>query len=517
MLNFLKKKSVIASIVILVIISFFVFRGKNALGEYESEIVSKKDLKKTVLANGTVVSGVDLNLAFKTSGIVRSLPVKVGQKVKAGQVLAQLDNKNEAAGLAQASGSLAQARASLQKVLDGVSSEEVKVAQTAADAAKVTLDNAKLALESTKAQQALLVANAKKQLLNSSFEAVPSLSNQNSTSPTITGTYNSSIEGQYIITQEGESFTVSGMEVMGSQRFHRSLPLPLPLGTRGLYVTFPSTNINTNDTWTVNIPNTLSPSYVTNLNNFNQAVDTQRNVLLNAENTVKSAESAYNQALAQVDAKKAVARPAEVALARAQVQAAQGQVAAAAAVYENTVLRAPADGTITSIDIKLGEQATALKGIVRLQNLDSLHVESNISEANIAQLQPGQKTTYTFDSFGADKMFVGVVELIDPASVIVSGVVNYKVTTSLPQVPDIRSGMTANMVILTSEKTDIIAIPSRAITTIDGKKTVKVLKNKEEKIVEEREIQTDMEDSAGQVEITSGLTEGEEIITLIKP
>ncbi len=90
------------------------------------------------------------------------------------------------------------------------------------------------------------------------------------------------------------------------------------------------------------------------------------------------------------------------------------------------------------------------------------------------------------------------------------------VKASLPNdVSEIKPGMTANMTILVGEKDNVLAIPQRAVIS-DGKKNVRVIDNDKNKTYHEVEVQTGMEADGGLVEITSGLNEGQEIVTYIK-
>ena len=99
---------------------------------------------------------------------------------------------------------------------------------------------------------------------------------------------------------------------------------------------------------------------------------------------------------------------------------------------------------------------------------------------------------------------------------MVSGVVNYLVKASLPNsIADIKPGMTANMTILVGSKSAVLAIPQRAILS-NGAKHVRVIDDPKKKTYHEVEVQTGMEADGGLVEITSGLTEGQEIVTFIK-
>ena len=495
----LTKKRVIWGLIILLVVGpilYNIFKPKDNSENILTEIVKLQDLKQTVLATGQVVSETDLSLSFKVSGIMASVPVKEGQKVKQGQVLANLDQRDQLASLTSARGSLALAQANYQQVLDGASNEEIAVSQASVDAAKSALENAKQ-------QQATAVANAYKALLNSTISAVANSSNSGSATVSLTGAYEGKEQGVYKVTIYNDSFVVTGLE-------NYSGPVkssPVSMGTKGLFISFSGATYN-GDNWTVSIPNTQASTYVTNYNAYQAALQAQSVAVSAAESTLTQAETA-------LVLKKAAARPAELGAVEAQVLSAQGQVQAASAALENTIMRAPASGTITQVDIRPGELATALKEAIVLQDVGNLHVEANISEANIALVKEGQPIEVNFDALGSDRIFQAKVQTVNPASTLVSGVVNYKVTASLDKLDEIKPGMTANLTVLAGEKKNVLAVSQRAVIT-NGKKLVRVIDNPKKKTFHEVEVQTGMEADGGLVEITSGLEAGQEVVTFIK-
>jgi len=515
---FFTKKRIIWTVIILLVIvpiAYKIFKGKNPGANILTDTVKKTDLKLTVLSTGQVTSQTDLSLSFKISGVVDKVSVKVGDKVKEGQVLANLSAQDQAAKYTQARGALAQAEANYQKVLDGASSEDIALSQAAVDAAKVTLTNAQASLTNIKQQQDVMVKNALSALLNSTVSAMPTANNVGSPTVTITGTYAASDQGTYKISiynsGNGLRFQVAGLE--NSEGDVKNSPVPL--GKGGLFIQF-SGNVYTSDSWTVAIPNTFASNYVTNRNAYQAALETQSSSVSAAESAVNSAESDLNKAVAALSLKKAEARPAEVQAAAAQVLSAQGQLQAAEADLENTIIRAPAGGTITKADVKPGELATALKEVFVLQDVGNLHIESNVSEASIAEIKPGQLVEVTFDALGMDRKFAAKVQQVDPASTVISGVVNYKVTVGLENLPEIKPGMTANLNILTAERSSVLAIASRAVLKKDGKNIVRVVTDPKTKAYKEVEVKTGLEADGGLVEISSGLSEGQEVVTFIK-
>lgn len=487
---FKKKRTYIILGIVLIIAVSLIFKPSASVKNTTTDFVKYVDLKQTILATGQVVSNVDLNLSFSGSGIVSSIKTKVGDKVVAGQILATLDQASAYASLTSARGVLAGANARYKRTQEGASNEEVALSQ-------ITLDQTKLTQET-------LVKNAYQNLLNSSPEAYPEDGEGDYTAPVISGTYNKGIEGKinlkFYSSSGGTSFVASGL-TNGSGLFNSITPQPI--GDSGLYIKFPSGSSANVDEWIIEIPNKKAINYLTNLNAYQSAV--------------VQAKSVIDQRTAELALKKSSARQSDLDLAMADIISATGQVEQATAIYNNTIIRAPQDGTITSIDIKQGELAAAMKPVIVLQDVKNIYLEANINEANIANLALNMPIDVSFDAFGSDKVFVGNITKIDPASTLISGVVNYKVTASVEQVENLRPGMTANMTIKAREKNHILVIPSRAIlTATDGSKTVRLITNTKSKKFKEVPVVTGMEGDGGMIEITSGLSEGEEIVLLIK-
>ncbi len=491
-------------LVVLIFIGYSILKPKDNSANITTDTVKLMNLKQTVLATGQVTSNTDLNLSFSTTGVVRSLKVNVGDTVKTGQILATLDQGNELAALTQARGAVAAAQAKYQGILDGASNEEIKLSQLA-------LDNAKRDYDRVKAQQDILVNNAYNNLLNSSPEAVPNGGSSDYTAPTISGNYSKGIEGKITIsiyyTGNGLTFSVGGI-ASGSGLV--TTTTPQAIGDSGLFITFPSNTSSNVTEWIINIPNKQAPDYLTNYNAYQAALKAQ-------DSALGTAQALIDQRTAELTLKQATARQSDIDLAKANILSAQGQLESASANFEHTILRAPASGTITRVDIKIGELAQALKDIMTLQDVKNVYLEANINEANITSIKLGAPVDITFDAFNTDQIFKGTIMKIDPSSTIISGVVNYKITANILNAPDLRPGMTANMTILVGEKNNVLVVPSRAILKDKtGVKTIRLVTNTKNKDYKEVEISTGMEGDGGMTEVLTGLTEGDEIVTLIK-
>jgi len=180
-------------------------------------------------------------------------------------------------------------------------------------------------------------------------------------------------------------------------------------------------------------------------------------------------------------------------------------------------LRAPIAGVVTQQDARVGEIVGANTVLVSLIAPEAFQIKTQVAEADIAKVLVGNVATFTLDAYEDDVIFDAGVFSIDPAETVIEGVATYKTMLNIKN-PDerIRAGMTANVEILTAEKSDVISIPARAVTLDNGndRKYVKILN--EDGTVSERDVETGLRGSEGFVEIVSGVDEGDQIITFIR-
>jgi HlyD family secretion protein len=286
----------------------------------------------------------NLTLGFLASGRIKSVSVKIGDKVVKGQVLATLDAENAQGALTQAQAAYGAAQANYKKIIIGATG-------TAIDVAKAVVNTAQVNLDGTTKQQNLLVGNTYTNLLNSTITA-KSDSDNSLPPPSITGTYTKNIEGTItlLLNQGGNNgyFTVSGI-ADGTGIISTTTPEPI-LDT-GLYIEFPTTGASYfGTTWKINIPNNTAPNYLANYNIYQTALQTKTQAIANAQ-------AALNQANASLAALVAAARPEDVATAQAQMNNALGAVQIAQANLQNTIITAPSDGTVVSVAIIPGQIA----------------------------------------------------------------------------------------------------------------------------------------------------------------
>ncbi len=494
-----KYKILIVAVVVLLLASYFVFSSQKT-NSVNTDTVKYADLSRDVKATGQVVSKTDLSLSFNKASVVKSVSVSVGDHVTAGQSLATLDQGQALATLTQAKGALLGAEAKYNKILNGATNEEIKLAE-------VALKNAQNDLENVKNNQENLVTNAYGSLLNSTLSAESTSTSSTQSAPTISGTYKKGQEGVITISVyqggNGGYFSTSGLVTSSGVV---SSTTPQPIGDSGLYIQFSSNTSTYQGDWSISIPNQKASNYLTNLNAYNSALKTQTSA-------VGSASSLVDQRQAELDLKKAKATNTDLDIAQSDVLQAQGNLQGAQSAYDDTIIRAPASGTITSVDIKYGEMSQIGKSVITLEDIDNLYIEALINEANIAYLKVGQNANVTFDAFGKDKNFTGIVAEIDPSAQTNNGVVNYKIKVSINEKDvTIRPGMNANVTISAGGVSHVLSIPFIAVVKKNDKSYVSVVTDDKNNGFTESPVSTGFLGDNNLVEIVSGLSLGDKIV-----
>jgi HlyD family secretion protein len=204
---------------------------------------------------------------------------------------------------------------------------------------------------------------------------------------------------------------------------------------------------------------------------------------------------------------------------RGQVEQAQGVLLYAQTQLDNTVIRAPIEGTILERAVEQGEFVTngfvgdkGAKGyVVTLADLNDLQVELDINQNDFAKLQMGQKGIVTTDAY-PDRKYDGVIAEISPKADRQKATVQVKVKILKPD-SYLRPEMNASVAFLADEKSTptaggvpapLIVVPASAVKNdavfvVLGGKAVR------------RPVKTGPTSSQG-VRIEQGLVGGEDLI-----
>lgn len=148
---------------------YLVKRGSN--GGYETAKVEYGEIVQTISASGTVEPVQAVTLTFKSQGYVERCSVHVGDRVKAGQVLAEERQTDLQHAYEQAQASLTIAQANYDKLVATKPHEIVQLeAQLEVD--KIALDNAKATLERNQAlYEAGVISKAELESARESYQS----------------------------------------------------------------------------------------------------------------------------------------------------------------------------------------------------------------------------------------------------------------------------------------------------------------------------------------------------------
>ena len=213
------------------------------------------------------------------------------------------------------------------------------------------------------------------------------------------------------------------------------------------------------------------------------------------------AEARYQRVLASIAVAKAIVVGAEVAL-------------------ENTLIRAPFDGTVLTKNADVGEMVAPMaasvssrSAVVTLADMSSLQVEADVSESNIERITLGQPCEITLDAY-PDVRYEASVAKIVPTADRAKATVMVKVAFKLYDarvLPEMSSKVlfltkTAEPVQTTAHA--MLTVPLNSVATRNGKKVVFIIRNDQAVAVP---VSTG-KDAGALVEITQGLSAGDRVI-----
>lgn len=130
-------------------------------------------------------------------------------------------------------------------------------------------------------------------------------------------------------------------------------------------------------------------------------------------------------------------------------------------------ITSPIDGVVISRAVEEGQTVAAGFSTPTLftiaNDLTQMEVIANVDEADIGQVEEGQRVTFAVDAYPND-VFEGNVTQVRLEATTTSNVVTYEVVINAPN-PDLKlkPGLTANVTIYTLEKNNILAVPGKAL------------------------------------------------------
>lgn len=549
-MKFYKRKLFWTAIIIIILIiggvSYAMIAGKSAnKTTYTTEEVKIGKLSQTVSATGAVESAHEIEMNFKASGKITAINVKEGDDVKSGQILAKIDDATTQTSIKQARANLASAQASLARVRAGASAEDIRLSEQQYFNAKSTLDSLKI--ESQLQIDSLKDKNIDS-LNNSAVLSKVALDRIN------TLMLDETLNRNLYFTDTGLLLSVRNSygEILSKLKNNENLIVTAKIQKTDASINTASVSMKK---FLAELNSFISSSYdlansMITSSNYPQATKDSIKNDINSQGTIinnslvslqaadssltnssssfasqlKTAQNNIDIATAQLAVKKATARTFEIQSAQAVVAQNQATLEGALNDLKNYLITAPIDGKVVAVNYSVGELSNNGEPIIKILSNDKFEIKVDIPESDIAKVKVGDKAEIDLDAFGTDKKFKGTITFIDPAQTVLQDVVYYKTTVTFDDAgleSQIKPGMTANLTIATAEKENVLYVPQRAVkikeSTMDeqkNEKIVEILTGQDQ--VQERIVVTGLKGDDGLVEILSGISAGEKVVTFKK-
>jgi multidrug efflux pump subunit AcrA (membrane-fusion protein) len=255
--------------------------------------------------------------------------------------------------------------------------------------------------------------------------------------------------------------------------------------------------------------------------------------LLSAKADLASVEAELSDA--EDDADGSDSSDAQIAALEAKVEVAQASVDSATEDLAGATLTAPVSGLLTEVNIEVGDAisgsgssssgsgstgatggsstggsstTTSSSAQFVIIGTDAWQISVSVDETDVALIEVGDQAEITVED--ATDTIYGTVSEIGLLSSSSGSVASYPVVVDITGSPEgLHDGVSADVSIIYERRTDVLTIPSAAVTTTDGESTVTQEGSDGETITT---VVTVGETSGTLVEITSGLSEGDEVL-----
>ncbi len=475
-----KKTSALLAIILLVV-GYNIFTG----GSDKKEVFAIKNgnITQKVIVNGKTKAIRDSSLAFEVNGTVRSASVSVGSRVVVGQTLVSLDQGVAYADLLRAKANLESEKARLDELKRGTRPEEIAVSE-------IEVKNAETKL-----------SDAEKNLYNKVVDVVNNSIDQFFSNPRTSNP-------QF-------NLVTNDMQLKNSINLGR-------LKVEAMIVGWDNTKIDSyipeitalvdNVASVVNSQTSSSGFTQATIDAYKASMSSARSSYIAAKETLNTAQSTLALARQNLALKKSGTAPEVIRAQEARVLQNEASVASSEVQLSKMTLRSPQNGIVTKQDAKVGEIVTPGKVVVSVISDSDLEIESNVSEVSIGKVSIGNPVVITFDAFPGG-VFAGAVSYIEPGETLVDGVVNYKITVAFSEkYPQIKSGLTSKLEIITGEKKDVLTVPEYAV--INEGDNAFVMKQSGKEFVKVPVV-IGLRGQDGFVEVVSGLTQGDIVETVV--
>jgi HlyD family secretion protein len=510
-----KKRPIIYSIVILIVLVGVVYfiNSRSANSTYQFITVNKGSITQEVTVTGNTTPIKSVDMAFQNGGTINAVNYPQGANVNAGAVVVTLNTSGLQAQLAQAQANVDTQKANLASLQAGATEQDVQVSQAAVTTAQQNLTNDYASVLNI-ITQAYSEAN---DAVHNQLAPLFSSTNLNQGSnPTLTF----QVSDQNISNTVDSGLIQSNVELNKWQTELQSMSGNSSTSTLEAALSDTSSHLSVIQSFLIEVMTAANDSRGLSSNTAAYQADaaaatTEVNTAITSVNAltqeIASNKTVLQQQVASLNLKLAGSTQQAIQAQEAQVEQAEASVQNIQVSISEASLVAPISGVITVQNAKVGEIASPGSVLFSIISDNNLEVDSDVPEVDIGKVNVGDSVDMTLDAFSGEQ-FTGKVFYIDPAQTIVGGVVNYLVKVSFDKSdPRIKSGLTVNLNIITQTDNNVLILPQYAVIQNSTGSFVEVLKNNS---VAQVPVTLGIQDQNGNIEITSGVTEGEQVLNI---
>lgn len=508
---FFKKPLGITIVIFIVLLGgiYFYFFREEKVNKEKIIKVERGTIVSEVLVTGNIVSSQDVKLSFVSSGKIKKIYVQPGEAVKTGDLLIVQDTELLEKELEKAKSSLKSAEANYIALKKGSTAEELAFKEAQVKSAEIALDNSLEALKNAMQDAYIKMDEAiysDADLLFNEARFNPHLIFEVSDAQLQINVENErKVVGKYLeewkeiissLKKENISLALEKVKMFSDylQKFVNDLAVALNNSLAS-----EKTNANQIASWRTSVSLARSK------------VSSALNLLSNAENNFKNSQAALEVAKSDLALKKAPPTKEALEMAESSFLQAQSQVNLIQSQINQAFLRSPIKGIVVEVYPKEGEIVSAGQVVISIIGDKSLEIESYVSESDVAKISLGNIVNIKLDAF-PNETFTGKVSFVNSAPLSINNIYQYKIKVSFDNIDArFKAGMTANLTIQTAKKEGVLIVPQYAILKEkEGAFVFKMSQGKEEKIP----VILGMQDQKGNVEVISGLEEGDEVLNI---
>jgi len=541
------QKKIILTIIIVLVLIIGIYQGflKKETPKFTLVEAEIGNITQEISETGQVKKGEETNLNFKSAGRIEKIYVAVNDEVKSGEKLIKLEATQLQIQLQESKASLSLVQAGLDKLLAGASPEEIQVAETTVANAQTSLESSQQNLKDVQSKAEESLDSAYEDVVNNLNDSYLKADNASTVIGLLQKTYfTENYAGGIRIEEYQEGIRVRenkdeiekavadiksyigsvddnnqhyniDLAVSGAKEALKEIQISLRFIREICEQSSYYNTVSTTDKTSLDTQKGYINTALTDITNFQQAIasakatnetniNTSMASVSTAQGVLKTAQDNFSLLVASPRQEDVDSYQAQVKQAQAKVQLLENQI-------QESTLKSPIEGRIIKINKKIGEmvQPALPDAVIVILPTDPFEIEVDIYEEDIVKINIGNQVNISLVAF-PDQVFKGKVISLEPAEKLVEGIVYYEVTVAFEQIPNgINPGMTADIIIKTAFRENVLTVLEDAVQKKEGKTIVEIFKDG---IIESREIETGLLGSDDMVEVISGLEKGEKII-----